>query len=113
MSLGAGVEGDQELVDRISRAQAGILDLTGANREAVATVMRDVRTPHRTGALDRANTVHASRDGWGITNAQPYAPPVHWGTHVMRARPWLLVAARATEDSWMDGLTQHVQQLLD
>jgi hypothetical protein len=31
----------------------------------------------------------------------------------MKARPWLLEAARATEDSWMDQLTNHVQQLLD
>lgn len=113
MSLGMGLEGDQELVARLAHAQAGILDLTDANRDAVNTVMRDVRTPHKSGALDRANVTHASRAGWGITNAKPYAPPVHWGTHVMRARPWLLEAARSTEDSWMDGLTSHVQQLLD
>lgn len=107
------LEGDQELVAQLDHAQAGILDLTDANRDAAQTVMRDVRTPRATGALDRANLVHVSRDGFGFSNPKPYAVPVHWGTHVMRARPWLLDAARSTEDSWMDGLQGHVQQLLE
>lgn len=108
-----GLEGGPELVARLTHAQDGLLDLTDANRDAVELVARSENTPHATGALDASNRTQAHATGWGLTNGQPYAPPVHWGTRYMRARPWLLDAARSTEDSWMDGLTQHIQQLLD
>ena len=110
---GIGLDGLAELEARLTHARDGILDLSDVNAAAVNLVFRNVQTPHRTGALAAANVTESHATGWGISNGQPYAPPVHWGTRYMRARPWLLDAAKSTEDAWMDDLTQHVQQLLD
>jgi hypothetical protein len=113
MPAGVDLEGLDPLLARLDHARSGILDLTDANREAAQLVLRNLHTPHASGALDAANLATAAATGWGLANGQPYAPPVHWGTRYMRARPWLLDAARSTEDSWMDGMWGHVQQLLD
>lgn len=115
MSLGAALEGDAELIARLQRAQAGLMDLTEANRDMARIVERKAQAdvPRASGALADSETVTVTRDGWGLAYASGHAVPVHWGTRYMRARPWAVTAARATEDSWMDVLTQHVQQLLD
>jgi hypothetical protein len=115
MTISAGVAGDQELVARLARAHDGLLDLTDANRDLVKIVEREASAdvPRSSGALAASETVTVSGDGWGIAYSKPYAVPVHWGTRYLRARPWLMTAARSTEDRWMDQLTEHVQQLLD
>lgn len=111
--LGVDETGGPELLARLAHAHDGILDLADANRDAVQLVARSLHTPHATGALEAHNQATATGTGWGIANGLPYAPPVHWGTRYMRARPWLLDAARSTEDEWMDGYEKHVQSLLD
>lgn len=114
MTISAGVAGDQELVARLTRAHDGLLDLSDANRDLVRIVEKAAATdvPRASGALAGSETVTVTRDGWGIAYGKPYAVPVHWGTSYMRARPWLMTAARDTEDKWMEQLTEHVQQLL-
>lgn len=113
----AGVEavGLPQLVARLDHARTGLDDLTDANRRMVELVARDAdpAAPRRTGKLASSTVVEVSATGWGLVNGQPYATPVHWGTHTMRARPWLLNAADRTEDQWMQLLADHVQQLLD
>lgn len=113
MSGGVDVEGLQALLDRLDHTATGLLDLSEPNTAAARLVADSASTPHRTGALAAANRATADATGWSVTNAQPYAPPVHWGTRTMRARPWLLSSARATEDRWTDDLTTHIQKLLD
>lgn len=113
MSVGVGLEGQQELLARLAHARAGVLDLTDANRDMAQTVLRDAHAPRATGALDASGGVTVTAAGWGIDYGKPYAGYVHWGTRYLRARPWLYDAAHATEDRWMDQLTEHAQQLLD
>lgn len=115
MSSGVDVEGLDQLQARLVHARDGITDLTDINRDIGQLVVReaDSRTPTATGGLANNNRSTATASGWGATNGEPYAGFVHWGTRTMKARPWLLEAARATEDSWMDQLARHVQQLLD
>lgn len=113
--LGVDVDGEDELLARLVHARAGILDLTDANRDAVRLVSSgaDPTAPRKTGALAAGTITTAGPSGWGLTNATAYAVPVHWGTRHMRARPWLLDAAKAAEGQWMGQLTDHVQRLLD
>jgi HK97 gp10 family phage protein len=115
MSVGMSVEGQEQLLARLAHAHDGIAGLTDVIRDMAQLVAReaDSRTPTATGGLANNNRSTATATGWGATNGEPYAGFVHWGTKIMKARPWLLEAARATEDSWMDQLTNHVQQLLD
>lgn len=115
MTSGMGLDGDQELLARLARARDGITDLTGYNRDTAQLVDHKATAdvPRHSGALADSASITVSRDGWGISYSKAYASPVHWGTRLMVARPWLLEAARSTEDSWMDGLQEHVQQLLD
>lgn len=112
---GVDVDGLDDLLGRLDHARAGLLDLTDANRDMAQVVVReaDSRTPTATGGLHNNNRAVATATGWGATNGEPYAGYVHWGTRYMTARPWLLEAARATEDTWMDLATDHVQRLLD
>lgn len=107
------VSGLDDLLARTARAHDGILDFTDVNRDLVNVVMRDVREPHATGAMAASRRVTADATGWGVTYGEPYAINVHWGTRIMRARPWLWDAATSTEDAQLDALTNHVQQLLD
>ena len=115
MSLGLGVEGVTELDARLTRARAGILDLSDANRDIATTVERQstADAPRASGAMADSATIHVTSDGWSVTYGREYSGFVHWGTRYMRPRPWVLDAARRTEDTWMDQLTDHVQQLLD
>lgn len=109
----ASVDGVPELVDRLHHASAGLLDLTDANRDIASTVTRAEKVPRASGALAASETVTVTGTGWGITYGKPYAVPVHWGTRYLAARPWLWAAAHGTEDTWMDGFTRHVQNLID
>lgn len=115
MSLSVGLEGVPDLDARLAHARDGILDLTGANRDASKLVDRQATAdaPRASGSLAGSSTTTVSKDGWGVAYGELYAGFVHWGTRVMRARPWLLDAARRTEATWMDDLTEHIQQLLD
>lgn len=115
MTVGVALAGDTELVARLDHAHAGILDLSGANRHMAQLVERQAGAdaPRATGALASSSTIQVGPTSWGVLYGKPYATPVHWGTRYMTARPWLLQAARATEDSWMDVLTEDVQQLLE
>lgn len=109
------VDGLPELVGRLRHASEGLTDLGDVNRDIVATVSTQAGAdvPRASGAMAASETVTVTGTGWGIGYGKPYSGFVHWGTRVMVARPWLLAAARATEERWMDGLTAHVQQLLD
>lgn len=109
MSVGVGLAGDAELIARLDHAHAGILDLSDANRDAVRLVENKANTlvPRASGALAHSVTATVTGSGWGIAYSKPYAVPVH------AVRPWLWGAATSTEDSWMDALTEHVQQLLN
>ena len=115
MDVDVETDGLPQLVDRLSRAHDGILDLSEPNAQAARLVggQADGTVPRATGALASSRTVTVTGSGWGIGYGKPYAPMVHWGTRTMRARPWLMLAARDTESTWMDDLTEHVQQLLD
>ena len=115
MTISAGVEGSEQLAARLTRAHDGVMDLSEPNRQAAQLVAHKATllVPKATGALGDSDTITVTGSGWGIAYGKPYAPKVHWGTRLMRPRPWLTDAARATEDSWMDVLTDHVQQLLD
>lgn len=115
MTVGVGLDGLPELVARLDRAHDGLLDLSGINRDMAQLVARKATpdTPRATGRLAGSATISATGTGWGITYGAPYSALVHWGTRYMRPRPWLIEAARDTEDSWMDALTEHVQQLLE
>ena len=112
---GATVAGLPELVARLQGAAAGIEDLTDANRAMVELVSRaaDPNVPRRTGRLAASTQATATATGWGLTNGQPYALPVHWGTRTQRAQPWLWAAADRTTDQWTELLVDHIQQLLD
>ena len=109
------LDGLPALVDRLARAHDGILDLSEPNAQAARLVAgdADARVPKATGALAASRTISVSGTGWGIGYGRPYAALVHWGTRYMRARPWLIQAARDAEPTWMDDLTEHVQHLLD
>jgi len=108
-------EGVPQLVDRLDRASAGILDLSEPNAQAARLVGgdADASVPRHSGALAGSRTITVSGTGWGIAYGKPYAGFVHWGTRTMPARPWLIRAARDAEPTWMDDLTTHVQKLLD
>lgn len=112
MDLGASVDGLPELADRLTRARDGILDLTDVNRDIADTVAGNTSTvPRATGALAGSRTITVTSQGWGIAYVKPYAVPVHWGTRYMTARPWLVQAAKDTDQLGM--LADHVQHLLN
>lgn len=113
--MDVGLEGVAQLAARLARVHDGVLDLSEPNRAMGQLVARaaTVTAPHRSGALAASDTLTVTGSGWGIAYGQPYAMPVHFGTRYMRARPWLTTAARDTENSWLDVLTQHLQTLMD
>lgn len=115
MSVGVGLEGDDQLIGRLAHARAGILDLSDVNRSMgqLVDTAATVTVPRATGGLAASEQLTVTGTGWGITYGKPYAVPVHWGTRYMRPRPWLMEAARSTEDRQLDLLTRHVQELLD
>lgn len=113
MDLGVGSTGLPELLDTLTHARAGLLDLSPAHREAAKLALAASRPPRATGALAAADRAEVTRAGWGLVNGKPYAVAVFGGTRHMRARPWLLTAATSTEPRWVDAYRTHVQQLLD
>lgn len=86
---------------------------TAAGR-LVATAA-DTRIPRRTGRLRSSAAVSTDRDGARISWGVGYALPVHFGTRVMRARPFafdaLDAAAGAVETLWTDYLTETVARV--
>lgn len=115
MDVDVELDGAQQLLARLARAHAGLLDLTDVNRTMAQLVERQATadSPRATGKLAGSAVIAAGPQSWGVNYTVPYAMPVHFGTAHMRARPWLTTAARDTEELWMRDLTEHVQQLLD
>lgn len=113
--MGAELDGQSDLDSRLARARDGILDLSEVNHQLAQLVDTQATklVPRASGGLADSDSVTVTRDGWGIAYSKPYSVPVHWGTRYMRARPWLVDASKATEDSQLDLLTGHVQKLLD
>lgn len=82
--------------------------------EIIAAEAR-MRAPRRTGRL--SGSVRSSRDVGRsrVTAAAPYAGPIHWGwpARHIRARPFILDAADATERQWENACGDDVQRALN
>lgn len=123
MSEGEGeirVEGARQMRRALKAAGDGLDELKDAHQEAARIVLAeaDQRVPRRSGALAATGRVNraASKASILYGNAKvPYAPPIHWGSpskHI-KAHPWVIDAAVATEDRWVQAYTTAVEQLMD
>lgn len=76
------------------------MDAAAAGTSRVVASAGMSQAPRATGAL--AASVRAAPEGpvAQVESALPYAPYVHWGTKVMAARPFLIAAARQTQQVW-------------
>ena len=114
------VEGLKRLRATMRKASLDMTQLRDLNRAAasrVAVVARN-STPRRSGRLaaslrssasQRAGTVKAGR------KSIPYAGVVHWGwpKRNIKAQPWLVDAAKATEPAWIEEYLMGVERMLD
>lgn len=105
------LSGLPELQARLGHAHDGLLDLSETNAAAVHTVagVADRITPRTSGRLVAGNVYRATAHGFTATNDTTYAVP----RAALAPGPWLLVAARQTEETWTATLADHVQDLLD
>ncbi|MCQ4120405.1 HK97 gp10 family phage protein [Rhodococcus tibetensis] len=112
--------GADQLRRTLRAAGRGMDELKAINRGAADTVAgaSRARVPRVSGRLDQsiraAGTARA-----GIVRAGkksvPYAGPIHWGwpARNIRAQPFILNAAEATEPAWTSAYMRHVERLLD
>ena len=114
------VVGGRELRASLKRAGVDVQDLKDAHR-AVAELV-DSRAapnaPRRTGRLASSQRP-AGTQGAAIVRAGgarvPYGPPIHWGwpDRNIRAQPWILDAAEATEDAWTGTYLQAIEAIVN
>lgn len=110
------LDGLDNLEHRLGDTRDLLEDLTPANREAakVAAAQADPYVPRgATGKLSASSGVDVTAGGWALTNSAPYAVYVHWGTRHMAGRPWLITAARDSEDRWTEVYRSALQETLD
>lgn len=104
----ATVEGAARLRRTLKAAGVDMAEMRAVNRTAANTVQAaaSAAAPMRTGRLkatvragatNRAGIIRAGR------KAVPYGGPIHWGwpARGIRARPFITVAAQATEPVWV------------
>lgn len=104
----ATVEGAARLRRTLKAAGVDMADMRAVNRTAANTVqaaavaaapMRTgrLKATVRAGATNRAGIIRAGR------KAVPYGGPIHWGwpARGIRARPFITLAAQATEPVWV------------
>lgn len=110
------IDGARRLRTTLKKAGYDISDFKKVNREAAATVAAFSKStaPVRTGKLK--NTIRAAGTARaGIVRAGfkrvPYAGPIHWGwpARNIKAQPWLVDTAKATEPVWVPQYEIHMQ----
>jgi hypothetical protein len=89
---------------------ADLSDVDTAAADQLADLARP-RTPRRTGRLAKTVRVVGGQVVAGGPTA-PYAPPVHWGTRVMAARPWISQTADQAADRVADFYADQVADLV-
>lgn len=111
------VEGARELRRTLKRAGDDLTDLKEVHRR-VGTFVSDrarPRTPSATGRLGASGRPGATKTAalvrFGGARA-PYARFVHWGTKLMRARPWVQEAAQSSQEVWETMYQQGVNRVL-
>lgn len=110
------VEGARRLRATLKKAGYDIAELKEVNRSAATTVAGFAKTssPIRTGRLQGTIRPAATQRA-GIVRAGykrvPYAGPIHWGwpARGIKAQPWLMVTAQATEHFWVPEYEAHMQ----
>jgi phage gpG-like protein len=112
------VQGVRRLARTLRDFGVGLDDLKDANASASALVAREsaARAPHKSGAL--AKSVRGSRQAARAVVAAggarvPYAGPIHWGwpARGIPARPFMLDAAQATQDTWLADYEAEIEKL--
>ena len=118
-SLHAQVKGASQLVRTLRKAGYDLDKLKPANRAAADIVIQEAlrRVPRRTGKLAGTLRSGATRKAGVVragTKRVPYAGPIHWGwpqRHI-KAQPYLIDAAKATEDKWALKYKEAVDQAI-
>lgn len=114
------VEGLNRLRSTMRKASLDMTQLRDLNRGAASRVAGVARgtAPRRSGRLaasvrasasQRAGTVRAGR------KSIPYAGVIHWGwpKRNIKAQPWLVDAAKASEPAWIEDYLRGVEKMLD
>lgn len=114
------VVGAKELRKSLKAAGDDLGDLKGVHQAVGNLVVSAARgqAPVRSGAL--AGSLRASRVAGGVTvragsGSVPYAGPIHWGwpARNIKANPFILDAAQATETAWVALYEDEVNRILD
>lgn len=111
------VEGGRELRRTLRQAGDDLENLKDTHRQVGTFVSNRARerTPSATGRLGATGRPGATKTAalvrFGGARA-PYARFVHWGTRLMRARPWVTEAAQASRQAWETMYQQGVNRVL-
>lgn len=111
------VEGARELRRTLRQAGDDLTDLKDTHRKVGTFVAGRAgpRTPSATGRLGATGRPGATKTAalvrFGGARA-PYARFVHWGTKLMKARPWVQQAAQSSQEVWETMYQQGVDRVL-
>lgn len=114
------VKGSAQLARTLRKAGADMKDLRAVNQKAAASILPTAKaeTPVRSGHLKRSVRAGATQRAGVLragTAAIPYAGPVHWGwpSRRIKAHPFLVEAAKATEPTWVGIYETEIKKLLE
>jgi uncharacterized protein YcsI (UPF0317 family) len=117
--VGVQVEGLNELIRTMKRAEVDITELKDAHHDAgmIVAAYAQAIAPRRSGRLAASirstKQVRRARIQAGRASV-PYAGPIHWGwpARHIQAQPFLTDAAQATESTWLPVYLQAVDTAL-
>jgi hypothetical protein len=116
ITLRCELEGEQAVLAALHQTVSGLGDLKQANQGASQIVVAAARgrAPRRTGRLAASGQGVPKDKQASITFSVPYANPIHWGWRArnIRAQPFAITAAEATQPQWLRRYEDNIQQVI-